>query len=74
MSNGGFMVFTEKDWEKAQPEQRDWFIFNTLQSMDNRLKKLEQQRLLNFACMFAGSAVGGALMMLVLIVLKVKIF
>jgi hypothetical protein len=69
-----FMVFTEKDWEKIQPEQRDWFIFNTLRSMDNRLKKLEQQRLLSCVWMFAGSAVGGALMILILITLKVKVF
>lgn len=74
MGNDGFIAFTEKDWEKATPEQRDWFVFNTLRSMDNRLQKLEQQRLLNYTCMFLGSAVGGALMMLVLVILKVKMF
>jgi len=68
------MATTEKDWEKTPPERRDWIVYNTLRSMDERLKKLEQRRFLNFAWMFVGSAAGGALMILILITLKVKAF
>lgn len=74
MGNDGFITFTEKDWEKTPPERRDWIVYNTLQSMDQRLKRLERQPLLNFTYMFAGSAVGGAIMMLILVILKVKVF
>ncbi|NLT24645.1 MAG: hypothetical protein GXX82_16505 [Syntrophorhabdus sp.] len=74
MGNDGFLTFTEKDWEKTPPERRDWIVYNTLRSMDERLKKLEQRRFLNFAWMFVGSAAGGALMILILITLKVKAF
>ncbi|MBN2397104.1 MAG: hypothetical protein JXI32_01885 [Deltaproteobacteria bacterium] len=59
--NNGFMVVTEKDWEKATPEQRDWYIFNTLQSLNERLKKLEKQTLLYKVYAFAGGVVGGAI-------------
>jgi hypothetical protein len=39
----GFIVINEKDWEKATPEQRDWFIYSTLQAMNSRLKALEKK-------------------------------
>jgi len=55
MANG-FIVVDEKDWEGATETQKDWLIFKTLRSMDERLKKLEKWN----ACMaFAGGVVGG---------------
>ena len=59
--NNGFMVVTEKDWEKATPEQRDWYIFNTLQSLNERLKKLEKQTFFFRVCAFAGGVIGGVI-------------
>ena len=56
MSNG-FLVVDDKDWEKAEPEQRSWMIFNTLKSMDARLKKLERW---NVGTSFIGGIIGGA--------------
>jgi hypothetical protein len=37
----GFLVVDEKDWSELAAERRDWLIFNTLKSMDDRLKSLE---------------------------------
>lgn len=43
MANG-FIIISDKEWEKSAPEQRDWMIFNTLKSIDARLSKLENQQ------------------------------
>ncbi len=60
MANG-FMVINEKDWDKATPEQRLWWTFNTLQSVDTRLKRLEGRRWYDKVSSFAGGIFGGAL-------------
>ena len=60
MANG-FMVINDKDWEKADADQRDWMIFNTLKSMDKRLSKLEKRPVIDKALSFAGGIIGGAL-------------
>jgi len=60
MSPNGFMVINEKDWEKANPEQRAWMTFNTLQSMNSRLEALEKRPLWNKAVAFVGGLFGGA--------------
>lgn len=57
----GFLVLDEKDWETATPEQRDWMIFKTLKSLDNRMQKLEKRPLIDKAFAFTGGVVGGAL-------------
>lgn len=36
-----YIVLTEKDWEKATSEQRDWLIYNTLSSMNKRILKMD---------------------------------
>ncbi len=60
MSNG-FMIVTEKDWEKADEAQRAWMVFNTIQSMDGRLKKLEKKPIVDKIYAFGGGVLGGAL-------------
>jgi hypothetical protein len=55
----GFIVINEKDWEKATPEQRDWFIYSTLQAMNSRLKALEKKALFDKVCAFLGGVLGG---------------
>lgn len=74
MANDRFITVTEKDWEKASPEQRDWMVLNTLKSMDERLRTLEKWLFLKTLCLFAGSVVGGAIMILILVTFKVKVF
>jgi hypothetical protein len=59
--NNGFMVVTERDWEKATPEQRDWYMFNTLQSLNVRLKKLERETVIHKVYAFAGGVLGGVI-------------
>lgn len=56
-----YMVITEKDWEKATPEQQSWMTFNTMQKMDARLKKLERRPIIDKVLAFGGGAIGGAL-------------
>jgi len=58
MANG-FLVLDENDWRGATPEQRDWMIFKTLKSMDERLKALEKRPLMDKCFSFLGGAVGG---------------
>jgi len=60
MANG-FVIIKEKDWEKASDDQRMWWVFNTLQSVDTRLKKLEGRRWYDKASSFSGGIFGGAL-------------
>lgn len=56
-----YMIITEKDWEKATPEQQNWMTFNTMQKMDQRLKKLESHPLRDKLFAFGGGIIGGAL-------------
>ena len=57
----GYMVITEKDWEKTTPENRSWMLFNTVQNMNNRLKKLERRPIIDKALAFGGGIFGGAM-------------
>ncbi len=60
MSNG-FMVVTKKNWEAATEKQKSWMLFNTIQSMDGRLKKLEKRPIIDKIYAFGGGVLGGAL-------------
>jgi hypothetical protein len=60
MTNGAIII-KDKDWERATPEQRDWMIFNTLQSLDRRLQKLERQPWIDKSLAFIGGVIGGGL-------------
>jgi len=59
MSNS-YMIITEKDWEKADRDQRGWMIFNTVQNMDIRLRKLEKRPIIDKLFSFLGGMIGGA--------------
>lgn len=60
MANG-FMVVTEKDWAKATTDRRSWMIYNTLQALEERLKKLENKAFIEKIYSFSGGILGGAL-------------
>ena len=60
MSNS-YMSIKEKDWEKATEKQKSWMLFNTVQSMDARLKKLEKRPIIDKMFSFVGGVIGGAL-------------
>lgn len=55
----GFLVVDEKDWKDLTSERRDWLIFNTLKSLDNRMKCLEKRPFTDRALSLAGGMVGG---------------
>lgn len=57
--DSGFLVLNEKDWEKMSEEQRAWAVFNTLCSMDARLKKIESRPIVDKCFSFLGGIVGG---------------
>ena len=59
MSN--HMVVNEKDWENASEEQRSWMVFNTIQSINIRLEKLEKRPIIDKALSLVGGVIGGAL-------------
>ena len=58
MANGT-IIFDEKDWQNISPEQRDRLIYNTLVSMDKRLKTIEGKKWFNSGCAFIGGIIGG---------------
>lgn len=58
MSNG-FLVLNENDWKNATPEQRDWMIYNTLQSLDSRMKTIEKRPIVDRCFSFMGGVIGG---------------
>lgn len=58
MANG-FLVVDEKDWKDLTADRRDWLIFNTLKSLDNRLMCLEKRPLTDRLFSFIGGVVGG---------------
>jgi hypothetical protein len=70
----GFIVVNKEDWEKTPGEQKDWLIFNTLQSLNERIAMLESQFTFKTTLSFFGSVVGGAVMVLVLALCKIKAF
>ena len=55
----GFIVVGEKDWANATPEQRDWMVYQTLQSLNNRMTTLECRPLAHKFLSFVGGLVGG---------------
>jgi len=60
---GEYQLFTltEKDWEKATPELRDWYIYNALLTLGRRLDDLERKSWFHKGCAFVGGMIGGVL-------------
>jgi hypothetical protein len=56
MPSGNGFIITKDTWERTPQEQRDWIMFETIQSMNDRLKVLERW---NKAMSFAGGITGG---------------
>ena len=53
------MVVTKESWEKMPDDEKNWLMFNTIQSMDKRIVKLERGGLVNKTLSFTGGVVGG---------------
>jgi len=48
----GFIIVKRENWKNATPEEREEMTFSTLESIDTRLKKLENRKWLNSGCSF----------------------
>ena len=57
----GFITITKADWECMDEKQKLWAIYNTLQTMHNRLEVLERRPLVDKCWAFIGGIVGGIL-------------
>jgi hypothetical protein len=53
------MVITEESWANMPEEERSWLTYNTIQSMDKRIAKLEKGGVINKTLTFAGGMIGG---------------
>jgi len=56
----GFVI-TKETWAELPAEQREWLLFDTLQSVNERLKIVEKRPLLDKCIAFAGGIIGGFL-------------
>jgi hypothetical protein len=53
------IMVTEKDWEKASDEQRGWWTFQSLQSLNERMICLENRPFIDKCYSFLGGVIGG---------------
>jgi hypothetical protein len=68
MPNGD--ILTEQDWKAASQEQKELWTFRMLRNLNDDVAKLKKWATLRI---FGGSMVGGALMILILVLLGVKV-
>ncbi|SEM78933.1 hypothetical protein SAMN04489760_1487 [Syntrophus gentianae] len=52
-------ILKEKDWEKATPEQRDWYIYNAILALSARVDTVEKGAWFHRGASFIGGLVGG---------------
>lgn len=55
------IAVSEKDWEKASADQRGWWTYQTLQSLNDRLSTLERKPFYDKCLAFVGGVIGGFL-------------
>jgi hypothetical protein len=58
MSNGK-MIVTKEAWERLESGDREWLMFDTLQSLDQRITTLESKSVFDRTCSFLGGVLGG---------------
>lgn len=59
MSNAK-MTINEQRWQEFSEKEKSWILFDTLQDVNKRVKKLENRKFLDGAKSFAGGIIGGA--------------
>jgi hypothetical protein len=70
-NGNGLGIINEKDWKEASQEQKELWTFRTLISLTKDVRTLKRWATPK---MFCGGMVGGALMILILIMFGVKVF
>ncbi len=58
MSNAK-MIITKESWENMPDGEKNWLMFNTIQSMDRRITRLEKGGIINKSLALAGGVIGG---------------
>lgn len=58
------MKISKERWEGFPEKDKSWMLFDTLQDIGQRVKKLEDRKLWDSAKSFAGGVIGGALAVL----------
>lgn len=53
------MIITKESWANMPDDEKNWLMFNTIQSMDRRITKLEKGTIINKSLTFAGGVIGG---------------
>jgi len=69
----GCIVVDRKTWEHLSEEDRDFMIYETLNSLNARLRQIERWAWLKVSTQFFASMVGGALVVLFAIKYGVKL-
>lgn len=72
MSNGCITI-DEHTWRKMNQEDRDFLIYKTLNSLNDRLRQIERWGWLKVSTQFFGAMAGGALVVLFAIKYGVKL-
>ncbi len=54
------MIINEQRWKEFSDEERSWILYDTMQDINKRVRKLENRKFLDGAKSFAGGVIGGA--------------
>lgn len=54
------MTINKDRWRGFEEEEKSWILFDTLQDINKRVRKLENRKFFDSAKSFAGGIVGGA--------------
>lgn len=74
MANNGLITISKEIWTTMPVEQREGALYDVIVYLQRKVAKLEKFSYLKLACVFTGSACGGAMMILVIRLLDIKPF
>lgn len=55
------MILNEKDWDGLSEKKRSWIMYNTMQSVERRVTKLESRKWIDKGLTGVTGLIGGAL-------------
>lgn len=54
------MIVSRERWEEFDEKEKSWILFDTMQDVKTRVKKLENRRVWDTFKIFTGGVIGGA--------------
>ena len=54
------MTINKDRWKGFEEEEKSWILFDTMQDVNKRVRKLENRKFFDSAKSFAGGVIGGA--------------